>query len=57
MNRVVIGLVLALAALILLSTASFVVPEWEQAIVVQLGEPVGEPILSPGLHFKVPFMT
>ncbi len=56
MNRVALGLVLAVVLLVILSAAAFVVPEWEQAIVVQLGEPVGQPILEPGLHFKVPFI-
>ena len=30
--------------------------EVEQVIVTQFGEPVGDPITTPGLHFKVPFI-
>ncbi len=56
MNRVALGIVAGVAILVLVSASAFVVPEWEQAIVVQLGEPVGRPIVAPGLHFKVPFI-
>ncbi len=34
----------------------FTVDESEQAIVVQFGAPVGQPIVNPGLHFKIPFI-
>ena len=27
-----------------------------QAIITQFGEPVGEPVIEPGLHFKLPFI-
>ncbi|HXK61385.1 MAG TPA: protease modulator HflC [Acidobacteriota bacterium] len=46
----------ALALLILLSSATYTVGEAEQVIITQFGEPVGDPITSPGLHFKVPFV-
>ena len=35
--------------------AAFTVPQWEQAIVVQLGEPV-RTVQAPGLYFKLPFI-
>lgn len=44
------------AALVAFRSIAFVVDETEQAIVVQLGEPVGEPITTPGLYFKKPFI-
>ncbi len=34
---------------------TFVVPQWEQAIVVQLGEPL-RTVQEPGLYFKLPFV-
>lgn len=46
--------VLALG-LILASQSFFVVDQTEQAIVLQLGQPVGE-ARQPGLHLKVPFI-
>lgn len=51
----------ALAALIVLvvvvgSSALYTLDEAEQAIVVQFGRPVGEPVTRPGLHVKMPFI-
>jgi len=40
---------------ILLSSATYVVAEWQQAIVVQLGQPV-RTVREPGLYWKVPFV-
>ncbi len=37
------------------SLATFVVPQWEQAVVLQLGEPV-KTVREPGLYFKLPFV-
>src|SRR3990170_2450874 len=44
-----------LAVLVLFSSA-YVVDQSQQAIVVQFGEPVGEVITEPGLHWRVPFI-
>ncbi len=48
-----IVLIVLAAGLIGLSQAVFTVDEREQAIVLQLGEPVGD-VKQPGLHFKIP---
>lgn len=49
--------VVLVVALVIIGRASmFAVDEAEQAIVVQFGRPVGEPITEPGLHFRVPFV-
>jgi membrane protease subunit HflC len=49
--------VLALVAVLLLTTrTAFVVDQAEQAIIVQLGEPVGDVITEPGLHWRLPFI-
>jgi len=45
-----------IAVLVLLSASTYVIDEAEQAIVLQFGRPVGEPISRPGLHFKTPFV-
>ena len=52
---VAVGIVLILAAVTFYS-AAYTVDEAEQAIVLQFGEPRGEPITEPGLHFKLPFI-
>ena len=52
-----IGLVVAvLVLLMLVSGAAYQVGEVEQVIITQFGEPVGDPVVDPGLHFKVPFI-
>jgi modulator of FtsH protease HflC len=51
-----LGLGIALAALVVVSSASYTVGEAEQVIVTQFGEPTGEAITVAGLHFKVPFI-
>ncbi len=47
---------LVLAAIIGLLASVYTLDEAEQAVVVQLGAPVGDPITTPGLHFKLPFI-
>ncbi len=42
--------------LILLLSSAFVVNESEQVVITQFGEPVGEPVRDPGIHFKIPFV-
>lgn len=54
-RRWLLPLVLFFALLIAWNTATFTVPQWMQAIVVQLGEPV-RTVREPGLYFKVPFV-
>jgi membrane protease subunit HflC len=50
-------IVLALVAVLLVTTrTAFVVDQAEQAIIVQLGEPVGDVITDPGLHWRLPFI-
>jgi modulator of FtsH protease HflC len=48
--------VLLLAAVILLFASVYTLDESRQAIVVQFGRPVGEPVTRAGLHFKLPFV-
>ena len=50
---IVIGV---LAALFLVSSTLFVVNEWEQVIITQFGKPVGDPLQTPGLKTKIPFI-
>ena len=52
-----IGIYLSITLLMVLVFKSiFVVDQAEQAILVQFGEPVGEVITDPGLHWKKPFI-
>ena len=51
--------ILAIAAFVLLflvRSAAYTVTETEQVIITQFGRPVGEPVNTAGLHFKIPFI-
>jgi modulator of FtsH protease HflC len=55
------GILAAIIAVVLvlflvLSGAFYTVDQTEQVIITQFGQPVGDPITAPGLHFKVPFV-
>ncbi len=41
---------------LLLTSSAYVVDQAEQAIIVQFGEPVGDIVTEPGLHWKMPFI-
>jgi membrane protease subunit HflC len=49
-------LVLVVVALVVLGGAVYVVPEPEQVIITQFGRPIGDPVSTPGLKFKIPFV-
>lgn len=51
----IIALILAVLVLIFLTTATYVVDETEQVVLTFLGDPEEEPIVTPGLKFKLPF--
>src|SRR5438045_4169842 len=46
----------ALFLLLVLSGAFYTVDQTEQVIITQFGQPVGDPITEPGLHFKIPLV-
>lgn len=52
---IIVVAITAIAAFFI-SASVYTIDEAEQAIVVQLGAPVGDPITTPGLHFKKPFV-
>lgn len=55
-TRAVLGAMIALALAVTLYSATFVVDQSQQAIVVEFGEPKGGLITRPGLHLKKPFI-
>jgi modulator of FtsH protease HflC len=48
-------LVLVAALLITLDGALYTVSEQQQVVITQFGEPIGDAVTAPGLHFKLPF--
>lgn len=58
MNRIKLAGLLAALAVggYLVMSSAYTVSEVEQAIITQFGRPVGDPVTSAGLKFKVPFI-
>ena len=54
--RVTLAVIAAIAAVVVLADAAYTIRETGQAIITQLGEPIGDAITEPGLHFKLPFV-
>ena len=50
----VVSILITMIILAVLLSSAYIVREWEQVIITRLGKPVGEPINTPGLKFKVP---
>lgn len=46
--------ILAFIALIVIASSAYIVSETEQVIITQFGKPVGDPVVTPGMHFKLP---
>ena len=54
--RIIILLVLVVAAIILIAESTYIVKETEQVVITQFGKPVGEAVITPGLKLKAPFV-
>ena len=53
------GIIIAIAAVVFIAFitgAIYIVDETQQVVITQFGKPIGEPITSAGLHFKVPLI-
>jgi membrane protease subunit HflC len=54
MNKMLIPLIVVIA--LVLFNSVYVVQEPHQVIITQFGKPVGDPVMTPGLNFKLPFI-
>ena len=55
----ILGIFVVLVILVIAvfgSGALFIVDETKQVVITQFGKPVGQPIISAGLHFRTPFV-
>jgi membrane protease subunit HflC len=52
----VILVAVGLFVLLVLGGSLYVVDETQQVIITEFGKPVGEPVVTPGLKFKTPFI-
>ena len=50
-------IIVIIALLIIGSMSIYVVDETEQVVITQFGKPIGDPIVEPGIHPKVPYYT
>jgi membrane protease subunit HflC len=48
--------VVAILLLITINSCLYIVNEKEQVVITQFGRPVGNAVINPGVHFKVPFI-
>lgn len=52
-RRVAPFIIIFIVMMIAISSA-YIVTETDQVIVTQFGKPIGDPVLTPGIHFKIP---
>ncbi len=55
-TKAIIAGLIVFGVLIVSSSMFYIVDETEQVIITQFGDPVGDAITDPGLHWKVPFI-
>ena len=56
MNKSLASMVVVAVAALVASRSAFTIDQAEQGIIVQFGEPIGDVISEPGLHWRVPFI-
>jgi len=56
MKGLTFPILLAAIAVLLVARSAYVVDQAEQVIIVQFGEPIGDVIDDPGLHWRIPFI-
>ena len=54
--QLILMTVVIFIALVAFVSSAFIVSETEQVIITQFGKPVGEAIVIPGIHFKIPII-
>jgi len=48
--------ILVLLGVSVVGGGAYIVGETEQVVITQFGDPKGDPVTTPGLHFKIPFI-
>jgi len=56
MNKFLSLPIAAVVALVVIINAAYIIDQAEQGIIVQFGEPIGDVVSEPGLHWKLPFV-
>ncbi|MCU4174913.1 protease modulator HflC [Carboxylicivirga sp. N1Y90] len=55
-KKFILAIIAGAVLLFIFSTSTYIVNESEQVVVTQFGKPVGEPVVTPGIKFKIPFI-
>ncbi len=56
-NTTMIGIgILVLLGVSVAGGGAYIVGETDQVVITQFGDPKGDPVTTPGLHFKIPFI-
>lgn len=56
MRNMTLPALIAVGVLFIVINSAFIIDQAEQGIIVQLGEPIGDVIDEPGLHWRIPFI-
>jgi len=58
MKNIIFSITIAVFVIgfLIITGALYTINETQQVVVTQFGEPIGDPITKPGLHFKIPFI-
>jgi membrane protease subunit HflC len=55
-NKITAIIIIIALAIVVVSSATYIVKETEQVVITQFGKPVGNAVTTPGLKFKTPFV-
>ena len=55
-KKLILSGVLVVIAFIAMFSSAYIVNEKEQVVITQFGRPIGVPVTTPGVNFKVPFI-
>src|SRR5690554_3871621 len=56
MRNLTLPALIAVGVVFIVMNSAFIIDQAEQGIIVQLGEPIGDVIDEPGLHWRIPFI-
>ncbi len=56
MKSITIPTLAVVLALLVVTRSAFIIDQAQQGIIVQFGEPIGDVITEPGLHWRLPFI-
>src|SRR5690554_563008 len=56
MRNLTLPALIAVGVAFVVMNSAFIIDQAEQGIIVQLGEPIGDVIDEPGLHWRIPFI-